>query len=596
MLEVVTPTAPFDSGVLWSKPSSGAKPRLVHRVLVLNRYNAQMTNKITSNWQPDQIHPQLLGLATGHDFGWRALGALAIFRLLIGVLLMAVFLSSTSPRFFGELYPSVFLLTLLVWFGLGVGGAIATTKRIPALDTLTEFMLFFDIAAICCLALASGGATSGVAGLLLVFIGVGSFILRLLMGLFFAALATVGLLSAQTFLNFSNQASTIDYPSAGLLSALVFAVVLAMQPLARRLAASEALARRQKVDIANLADLNRYVLQHLREAIVVVDGEDHIRLLNDAAAAYLGIERDAINEPLAQTAPALATHVALWRSQGDTPQSVDEATLPGFDGGMLQINIAPFGDQQNRAPSLLLFIEDSSVLAERVQHGKLASLGRLSASIAHEIRNPVGAMSHAAQLLAEHASDDTSQKLTNIIERNASRISEIIDDIMQMSRRDTGRPQRLKLGQWLADLTQEYIETEELEPNTIILAGEEAITEVIFDPGHLRQVVTNLLDNARRHAGISPNAPLRLNWGRVASSRRPFLEFRDQGPGIDPALEQQIFEPFFSQHDDGTGLGLYLCQELCELNRATLSYKPTQGVGATLNIVFADPGRWSGIG
>ncbi|MEL7297257.1 MAG: ATP-binding protein [Pseudomonadota bacterium] len=555
-----------------------------------------MNHKITANWQPDQLDPESLGLDPEYDFRWRALSALAMFRLLIAVILMAVFVSSSSPRLFGDLYPQVFLISLIVWFGFAVAGAFAVARRVPALHALTEFLLFFDIAAICTLAIASGGTTSGISGLLIIFVGVGGFILTPLMALFFASLATVGLLSVQVALNLAGKAALLDYPAAGLLSALIFAVVLAMQPLARRLAQSEALANRQKVDIANLADLNRYVLQHLREAILVIDGEDRIRLLNDAAAAYLGIERDAVNTKLDERSLALAEHVQFWREQEGAARPGAETTLPGFDGGMLQVNIAPFGENDRRKASLLLFIEDSSVLAERVQQSKLASLGRLSASIAHEIRNPVGAMSHAAQLLAEQSSDEKTRKLSDIIERNGSRISRIVDDIMQMSRRDTGRPQRLILAQWLADLTQEYIETQQLDPAAILLTGEEAITEIIFDPDHLRQVMTNLMDNARRHAGISANQPLRINWGRVAGSRRPYLEVADTGPGIDPTVEQQVFEPFFSQHDDGTGLGLYLCQELCELNRASLSYKPNPNGGAVLHIVFADPSRWSGVG
>ncbi|MFK8054160.1 MAG: PAS domain-containing sensor histidine kinase [Woeseiaceae bacterium] len=554
-----------------------------------------MNHEIISNWQPDQISPETVGLAPNQDFRWRALGVLAMFRLLIAILLMATFASSTSPRLFGDLYPQIFMLTLIVWFVLGVGGAFASAKRQLDLNLLTEFLLFFDVIAICILTLASGGTASGLGGLLIIFVGAGAFILTSLMALFFAALATLSLLSVQIYLNLSGNAALLDYPAAGLLSALLFVVVLAIQPVTRRLAASEALANRQKVDIANLADLNRYVLQHLREAIVVIDGQDRIRLVNEAAAAYLGIERDAINERLNAHADSLAAHVNLWRDQSGTARPGAETSLPGYDGGMLQVNIAPFGSTDRQLASLLLFIEDSSVLAERVQQSKLASLGRLSASIAHEIRNPIGAMSHAAQLLGEQAENDASDKLVNIIERNGERVSRIVDDILQMSRRETGRPQRLVLAQWLADTCQEYTETAEIAAESIHLTGEEAITEIIFDPGHLRQVVTNLLDNARRHAGISESNPVKLHWGRVTGSRRPFLEVTDRGPGIDPALEQQIFEPFFSQHEDGAGLGLFLCQELCELNRATLSYRSNPGGGATLHIVFADPGRWSGV-
>ena len=286
-----------------------------------------------------------------------------------------------------------------------------------------------------------------------------------------------------------------------------------------------------------------------------------------------------------------------WRAHHDAAREPgDQTLLPGQDGARLQLHIARFGDGDIDNMPLLIFLEDVSVLAERVQQSKLASLGRLSASIAHEIRNPIGAMSHAAQLLGEQANDAGTRKLTDIIHRNAERVSAIVDDILQMSRRDSSRPKKIVLADWLAGFCQEYTETAQIDPDTVVLAGDEAITEIIFDPGHLRQVLLNLLDNARRHAGVGPDNPVRIDWGRATGSRRPYMEVSDDGPGIDAAVRDRVFEPFFTQHDDGSGLGLYLCQELCELNRATISYRCPDTGGSAIHIVFADPTRWSGVG
>ena len=540
--------------------------------------------------------PEALGApAPEADLQWRALGALAVFRLLIAVLLTAAFLSSEAPRFFGELFPQAFLVTVLGWFVAGVIGAVGSTTRTVPSRTQAELLLLLDIGAIGVLSLASGGVSSGIAGLLIIFIAAGAFLVPTLMAAFFAALATFAVLGGQVWLNLAGQASLLQYPAAGILSAVIFAAVLAVDRIARRLAESEALARRQGIDIANLADLNRYVVQHLREAIIVVDSDDHIRLLNDAAASHLGVRRTIAAGPLRVQSEALAQLVSDWRSGRPTAPPGEPTTLPGRDGGRLQVHIALFGDAERRTAPLLIFLEDTSVLAERVQQGKLASLGRLSASIAHEIRNPLGAVSHASQLLAERHADEPTRKLTDIIERNTGRISNIITDIMDMSRRDTGHPQRITLGVWLAEFCQDYLHATRLDPATLVLAGEEAITEVIFDPDHLRQVVGNLVDNARQHANASAEHPVRFEWGRVAGSRRPYLDISDHGPGIDAAFEEQIFEPFFTRHDEGTGLGLFLCQELAELNRATLSYRRNDVGGSSLRIVFADPKRWSGI-
>lgn len=524
------------------------------------------------------------------EFQWRALSALAVFRLLIAVLLMATFASSDAPRFFGELYPQLFLISLLVWFVAGIVGAIACARQTVTVALLTESQLIVDIAAIAALSLASGGIDSGIAGLLIIFVGAGAFVLRSVLSLFFAALATLSVLGVQAWLDI-NGISAGQYPAAGLLSAVIFAVVIAIRPLVRRLAQSEALARQQVIDIANLAELNRYVVQHLREAILVIDGDGRVRLMNDAASAQLGIPPSSVGEHIDALAPDLGAYVETWRRQQQRAGLAEMTLLPGQDGARLQVHVSPFGEaRQDNAP-LLLFLEDVSVLAERVQQSKLASLGRLSASIAHEIRNPIGAMSHAAQLLREQDASPPVAKLSDIIHRNAERVSKIVEDIMSMSRRDGSRPKRIVLAAWLEDFCQEYVETNELAPGTIRLVGEEAISEVVFDPAHLRQVVRNLLDNARMHAGVTPERPVEIGWGRVAKSRRPYLSIADRGPGIPAEWRDRVFEPFFTQHDEGTGLGLYLCQELCELNRAALSARERGGGGSVLHIVFADPAR-----
>ncbi|MEO0346918.1 MAG: ATP-binding protein [Pseudomonadota bacterium] len=527
------------------------------------------------------------------DFSWRVQSGLAVFRLLIAVLLMATFAASSGPRFFGELYPQLFLIALLTWFVAGIIIAIACVRQSVTLSLLTQGQLIIDITAIAALSLASGGVDSGIAGLLIIFIGAAAFVLRGVLALFFAAMATLSVLGVQAWLDINGQSGG-QYPAAGLLSAVLFAVVLSIRPLVRRLAQSEALARQQVIDIANLAELNRYVVQHLREAIIVIDGDARVRLMNDAASNQLGIPTTAVGESLLTLAPDLAAYVETWRRQQQRAGLAEMTLLPGQDGARLQVHVAPFGDNEQDAAPLLLFLEDVSVLAERVQQSKLASLGRLSASIAHEIRNPIGAMSHAAQLLGEQQGGPTIDKLSEIIHRNAERVSSIVEDIMNMSRRDGSRPKRIVLAKWLTDFCQEYNETNELAPGTVVLRGEEAISEVVFDAAHLRQVLRNLLDNARMHAHAAPGQPVEINWGRVASSRRPFLEIADRGPGISEANRDRVFEPFFTQHDDGTGLGLYLCQELCELNRASLSARERDGGGSVLSIVFADPARWGG--
>lgn len=242
---------------------------------------------------------------------------------------------------------------------------------------------------------------------------------------------------------------------------------------------------------------------------------------------------------------------------------------------------------------MLIFLEDTSAVAERVQQSKLASLGRLSASIAHEIRNPVGAMSHASQLLRESpalGADD--RHLTDIIQQNAVRVSQIIENILQLSRRETTRQERLDLPAWTTGFVQEFAQTLQLRPEAFQVVSDVTSLEVQFDPSHLHQVLWNLCDNAIKHGGGTEAGRVQLSMGRIGSTGRPYLEVTDRGSGIEAALAERIFEPFFTDKPGSTGLGLFISRELCQTNGALLVYEPHPPGGSIFRIVFADPQRW----
>jgi len=242
---------------------------------------------------------------------------------------------------------------------------------------------------------------------------------------------------------------------------------------------------------------------------------------------------------------------------------------------------------------VLVFLEDTSLLAEQVQQSKLAALGRLSASIAHEIRNPVGAMSHASQLLAESSLSAEDLRLTQIIRANADRVSTIIDNVLQLSKRGETRLERLSLALWIEEFHDEFCETMQLKPDHLRVVGHEDDIEVRADPTQLHQVVWNLCDNALRH-GLKEDedADIEIRYGRLNPGARPFLEVADRGPGVNPEHAERIFEPFFSGGQGGTGLGLFLARELAQTNGATLLHESRVGGGSLFRLVFADPRRW----
>ena len=530
------------------------------------------------------------------DLTWRVLGTLNVFRLFLAVVLLGLFFAVGDPRLFGDRYPALFSATGAGYLVFSIVSGLAIRQRWVTAGPQILTQVTVDIVAIVILMHSSGGISSGLGGLLVVFVGAGSLVLPLHIPAFFAAIATLAVLGEQLFSQLGGVSDTSNYSAAGVLGAIIFAISLAARPLAHRIHFIEALARQRGVDLENLSELNQYIVQHLRESIVVVDANDRIRLINASAAQLLGAGGDCDGMALAEASSDLANHVSEWRKhQAATPHT--EISMVAADANArIKAHVAPLGKGNQRSGPILIFLEDASLMNARVQQSKLASLGRLSASIAHEIRNPVGAMSHAGQLLAESAalsSDDL--RLTEIIRTHAVRVSHIIDNVLQLSRRESSHPERFQLEPWLRDFALEFTRTLELQEGQLSVAEVTESLEIRMDPSHLRQVLWNLCDNAVKYASETGGIMVELQAGQTQHTRQPYLEVLDHGHGVDPQTVDKIFEPFYTDRSGGTGLGLYISRELCELNRATLVFQPRETGGSIFRIVFADPGRWEGV-
>lgn len=529
------------------------------------------------------------------DLTWRVLGTLNVFRLLVALVLLTIFVSVDEPRIFGDRYPLLFSATAAGYlvFAIVSGFAIRSRWVTAGPQIMTQVMV--DITAIVILMHSSGGISSGLGGLLVVFVGAGSLVLPLQVPAFFAALAALAILGEQAFSQLGGVSDAGNYTAAGVLGAIIFAISLAARPLSRRIQVSEELARQRGVDLANLSELNNYIVQHLRESIVVVDAEDRIRLINTSAAQLLGAPQECSGLPIRDVSADLADYITAWRSDANAGSHTD-LSMGGADSNRIKAHLAPLGKDDNRSGPILVFLEDASLMNARVQQSKLASLGRLSASIAHEIRNPVGAMSHAGQLLAESdALGEEDLRLTEIIRTHAERVSHIIDNVLQLSRRESSRPERFLLTPWLEDFANEFSRTLELQEGEFSVTKSDPEVEIRMDPTHLRQVLWNLCDNAVKYASETGGILVELQTGRTHRTRQPCLEVLDQGHGVDPATADKMFEPFFTARSGGTGLGLYISRELCELNRATLTFQPRPSGGSIFRIVFADPDRWEEV-
>ena len=531
------------------------------------------------------------------DIAWRVVGLLNLYRVLVPVVLLgALWLS--GPSFNLVAHPKLFIAACVIYFTAALLLVIARRLRWSTLRLVALVNSSVDTAAVGLILYASGGVSSGFGILLVLPVLAMATLAKHRDALLIAAMAALAVLVQQFFVGLESPMRFTDYTTAGALGVVLFAIAMLTWPLANRIRESEAMVRRQEVDLANLAQLSQYIVQHLRESILVVDSQDRIRLINESAAHMLGDGKAYPDALLGEASPRLLYLLERWRqSTGDTgifPAA--EQTFVGADGAqIIRAHFAPLGT--STPPPVLVFLEDTSLITEKVQQSKLAALGRLSASIAHEIRNPVGAMSHAGQLLAESPHLEAQERrLTEIIRNNAERVSGIIDSVLRLSRREEARVERLPLQSWSEEFHEEFCETMQWPREQLRVSGPSAEIEVRFDPSQLRQIVWNLCENAMRYAyperqALGAECTIEMRCGRLASNGRPFLEVADRGPGVAREHIDRIFEPFFSG-GRGTGLGLFLARELAQTNGATLLYEPRHGGGSVFRLVFADPRRW----
>ncbi|MGN8277286.1 two-component system sensor histidine kinase NtrB [Pseudomonas sp. SMV71] len=426
----------------------------------------------------------------------------------------------------------------------------------------------------------AGGAPSAIGNLIIVSVAIGNTLLRGRLGLLIAAVATLGIVGSSFFLGLSDSNRPSNYLQAGTLGALCFAAALLVQGLNRRLEASETLAERRASEVVGLEALNALILQRMRTGILVLDRQRRVQLANESALHLLGMH-DLVGQQIDDYSSALVERLQLWLNNPSLrPPSL---TVSGT-GLTLQPSFIALGYDDQR--QILVFLEDQAQVAQQAQQLKLASLGRLTAGISHEIRNPLGAISHAAQLLRESEElNAADRRLTQIIQDHSQRMNRVIENVLQLSRRQTSTPQRLDLRTWLEQFvrrTREHAGEQQLH-----LSIDPGDYVTLMDPDQLTQVLDNLLRNAWRHSAmLHEPAEAWLKLFIDPHSQLSTLDIIDNGPGVTPQQQAHLFEPFFTTSSQGTGLGLYLSRELCESNQARLDFKPRQG-GGCFRITFA---------
>ena len=509
------------------------------------------------------------------------------YRVLVGLLLLVLFSQTWLPTDVGALVPRVFFWTALGYTVFNVGITLSMSL-LPADEhrrqTSIVLLVCTDVIWLALMMYQSGGVASGLDAFMLVTVTAGAIVVQDRWSTFVAAVASIAVLYQELHLALLGGVTAPNFFEAGVLGLLLFAFALLVQNLSSRLRDNEMKALTHAAEVADLERINKQIIQRMQTGIVVVDNKDRVRMQNHAAGGFLGRGegRERLPQPLQRA-------LEQWRQDRGF-------RIPPFQahpaGPEIRVNFAPVRPDDPTS-DVTIFIEDAGELQSQVQQLKLAELGRLSASIAHEIRNPLAAISHAAQLLQESRNlDRGDERLTDIIHNHTKRMNQVVENVLEMSRRNPPNPERVQLGRLVNAFVDQYMES---EPNARIVTAVTPMTaEVRVDPRQLNQVLTNLVSNALTHGQASGKpVEVHIEGGIDEQTERPYINVSDNGPGVPTDKQSKLFQPFHTTKARGTGLGLYLSRELCEANLARLSYLPAKRGGACFRILFAHPDRIS---
>jgi len=467
----------------------------------------------------------------------------------------------------------------LAYIFLTLGSLVAIQIKRPAVALQLAFQVGVDIVVIALLTYFSGGIQSNLGMLLLVTLAAAGLISRGRITLLYAALAAIAILLEHAYSVLTQDAAVAQFLQAGILSASYFAVAWLAHTLSRYAVASEKLAFSRGVDLSNMAEANRLMIQDMQDGVLVVDERGVVRQNNPSAERLMGytFAKDRQLE-LEKCSPLLAALFAAWRQNKALGNEV--LRLPETNH-LVHVRFLPV--QREGFWGVVIVLEDMQRMQEQAQQVKLAALGRLTANIAHEVRNPLSSISYATELLREGQLNAGQERLTQIILDNSARLNRIVQDVMQLNRRDRVQAEEIDLGRRLENLAEEMKQTLRL-PDSLISIKNSGEYKVTFDCGHFEQIIWNLCQNAVRYSQGNDDA-IQLQLSRNEEGR-VILDVMDNGQGIDAETALKLFEPFFTTEAGGTGLGLYIARELCEANGATLIYRSREIGGACFRITF----------
>ncbi|MCV6625076.1 MAG: ATP-binding protein [Cellvibrionaceae bacterium] len=509
----------------------------------------------------------------------RILKIFSYYRLALSGLLLLMFVSGISGEFLGSSYQQLYYRSNIAYCALAVVSLAYLWWRNPKLQAEQVFTLFFiDLVFLGLLSYSSGGSSSGLGYLFFVSVITASLFIQGRRHYALAATASIILLGIELV---KSQTAAHQIFSAGAIGALLFLVSAIFQSISRRLRLSEQQVLKQQSHADYLQRLTHRIVARLYTGVIVVNAKRQVEIINQSALSMLTEGKELPPPPfdIALLPAEIVEQYKIWRRHRRSLGQMLQLREP-----LREVRIG-FVQQDDDS---LIFIDDSRLVQNQAQQLKLASLGRLTASIAHEVRNPLGALSHANQLLQE--SPDIPQherRLTEIIDNHCQRVNGIIESVLQLSRRQAPNLSTIELDDWVGDFCQRY--RAEHGGQIEYRCKQQGLSSKL-DSHQLFQILSNLVDNGLRYSqAYSQRNEVQLNLDQDPRSGQPIIEVIDYGPGIAEADISKLFEPFYTTHNAGSGLGLYLVKELCDANQIHVSIPASEPGRTCFKLRFPNP-------
>lgn len=497
----------------------------------------------------------------------RAINILNIFRFILSLIFIGLYLFMSKETWWNKDTAPVFFKISVAYFLFSIIALLISPRRSTSQQFILPLQVVIDIFFITLLMHAAGGIQSGLGLLLIITIVTASLVSNGRLALFYAAVASLSLLLEQSYQIVLGDLSAASYTQAVMLSLSCFATAWLAYSLAKRMQHSEALASARGIDIENLSQINALITQEMQDGVIVVDEKFNIRHHNLQAESLLSLPKNsAENISLASNTPEIAAAFSNWVKGEDANNN----SVVSISNRELKLRFMPINQLRNMGA--VIFIQDFSQLQSKAQQTKLAALGRLTANIAHEIRNPLSAISHANQLLQEEDNISApTTRILQIIEDNIQRIDQIIKDVLELNRRDRTHQEKIELSEFLTDFFSQFCAVEKVPATHFQLKTLPQKQTIAFDKRHLTQILWNLCKNGWEHSQKQVNS-LTLDCLEVGKNGLN-IQINDDGSGIAEQDQPRLFEPFFTTKTSGNGLGLYISRELAEANGASLQYQ-----------------------